>query len=305
MKTVFSIWKNASFFKERSREDFLAYNTKRGIFAVADGVGLWKDIEYAGKYPRSSGSGRLSRAFCGAFVHHFERNPDAKVIDGFRVGNAAAKKVNHNRSKYDVFRKHRGLFAATAAMARIDGHILNWAHICDAGVMIIDTHGKVKLQKDGCHHYFPWPNDVRGYESSTWTLFARTLVRNAISKENKLLGYGVITGEPEAERYVESGTYRLSSRDVVVLYTDGFAPYLTLPEFRKKLTHLKSLSELREIVDNVVEKKTAPLRKALEGHHIDGRASVEVIEGRLRKILGKRFKEMEWVKEKSLIVVRI
>jgi len=305
MKKVFSIWKDTSFLAGRPREDFLAYNAQQGAFVVADGVGLWEGIEYMGKYPRSSGSGRLSLAFCEAFTHHFTRHPHAKVADGFMAGNAAAKEVNRDRSKYNVFRKHRGLFAATAAMARVDGQTLHWAHICDAGVMVIGANGKVKLHKDGCRHHFPWPNDVRGYELSMWTLFVRTLVRNAISKENELLGYGVITGEPEVERYVESGTYRLSPNDIVVLHTDGFAPYLALPEFRKRIIQLESQSELRGVVEDFIEKKTASLRKALQGHRVDGRASVEVIEGKLREILGKRFREVEWAKEKSLIIVKI
>lgn len=300
---VFSFWE-AEMLKGRPREDFFAYNSNTGAFAVADGVGLWEGIEYVGKYPKSSGSGRLSKAFCEAFVHHFARYPRASVMDGFVAGNTAAKEINRDRSKYDVFRKHRGLFAATAAMACIKGRTLNWAHICDAGVMVIGANGKVKLHKDGCRQHFPWPNDVRDYEISTWTLFARTLVRNAISKENKLLGYGVITGEPEAERYLESGAYRLSPNDVVVLHTDGFAPYLALPEFRKRVAQLESQSELCKVVYDFIAKKTAPLRKALKGYRIDGRASVEVIEGKLREILGKHFREVEWVKEKTLLVVR-
>lgn len=296
---------DSGFLKNRPREDFSAADTATGVFAVADGVGLWEGIEYVGRYPKVSGSARLSRAFCESFVNYLSHHPRATVAAGFRAGNRAAARVNKNRSKYDAFRKHKGLYAATAAMGRVRGRILEWAHICDAGVAVINKNGKLKFREDGCRHRFPWPKDVRKYDSSTWTFFARTLVRNAVGKDGGLLGYGVITGEQEAERYLEVGRYRLIPGDVVVFYTDGFAPYFSLPMFRKALAKIGSKENLRKEMKGVIGNKTAALRKTLRGCRLDSGASVDVIEGKLRRILGKHFRTIEYAKEKSLIMARV
>lgn len=301
---MISFWQSSLLLKGRPREDFFAFDVKTGAFAVADGVGLWEGIEYTGRYPSSSGSGRLSRAFCQAFVRYFKKHPRAGIVTGFIAGNTAAKKVNRHRSKYDVFQKHRGFFAATAAMIHLKGQTLEWAHLGDAGVMVIGPKGEVRLRRDSCPNYFPWPSDVGCYKSSTWTFFARTLARNAVDKENRPMGYGVITGELEAIHYLESGALKLSPDEVVVLYTDGFTPYLEVPEFRRQISQLESEVELSRVVNDLLEKNTVHLRKALKNYRFDSRLNIEVLEERWRKILGRHFNEVRWVKEKSLLLIK-
>ena len=289
----------------RPMEDIFAYDSDNGVFVVADGVSLWEDIEYVGRYPKRSGSARLSRVFCKEFVDYLSHHPQADIKKGFIAGNTAAAEVNKDRSKYDVFSKHRGLYAATAAMVHIREKTLEWAHICDAGIVVIGKNGDIKLRREGCSHSFQWPHDTRNYGVNTWTFFARTIVRNAMGHEGQRLGYGVITGEPEAVHYLETGKRKLVSGDVVVIYSDGFAPYFSLAQFRKILATWESSQELERKIMQIIEKKTAWLSKELHGNRIDLRASHEVITNKLKKILGKRFKEVEWGKEKTLIAIKI
>lgn len=300
---VFSL-QQTGYFQKRPQEDSLCVDESAGIFAVADGVGLWEGIEYVGNYPRISGSAKLSKVFAETFVKYIARHPDASISEGFRAGNAAAKKINTGRSKYTVFREHKGLFAATAAMAVVRKNILHWSHICDAGVAIIDSKGSLKLRKESCNHSFSWPKDSSNYDESTRTLFARTIVRNGVSRAGRPQGYGVITGEPEAEFFLESGKYKLRKGDVVVVYSDGFSPYLSFAPFRKILLAADSDQELKRAIEKLAEEKTARFQKALRGKHIDERKSVEVIVAQLKKFLGKHYLDFEWAKERSLIVIK-
>lgn len=251
---VFSFWEPASLSKQ-PREDYFAFDGKSGTFVIADGVGLYEGIEYVGKYPRSSGTYRISRAFCKAFINYLTRHPKGGIQEGFRVSNAAAARINEGRSKYDVFKKHKNLFAATAAMAKIKESVLEWGQIADAGVAVIGKDGKLKFRKDNDYWRVPLPKDIGFYESSTYTFSARTFLRNAISKEGKLLGYGVITGEPEAERYLRTGKCSLTRGDIVLLYTDGFTPYIKLPSFRKTILLTDSKRGFRIAIEDLIKTK--------------------------------------------------
>jgi hypothetical protein len=114
-----------------------------------------------------------------------------------------------------------------------------------------------------------------------------------------------VTGEPEAALYLEHGQFRLAPDDTVVIYTDGFRPYLASLGFRKMLASFESERLLGEYIHRITEEHTTKLRRMLRDRRIDSRASTEIIEAKLRQILGRRFRETEWAKEKSLIAVKV
>jgi serine/threonine protein phosphatase PrpC len=300
---VFSLANNGLTGK-RPFEDALKYDVGSGAFAVADGVTLWEGIEYQGRYPKRSGSAKLARAFCDGFVRYHKQNPSSDFLAAFRAGNRSAARVNIGRSKYHIFREHKGLFAATVTTAIVTGRRLDWAHICDAGVAVITKDGKLKMKKDDCRHSFPWFKDTKQYEASARTFFIRTIVRNAIGPDGQLQGYGVVTGEPEAERYIESGKYSLLPGESAVLFSDGFASYLELPAFRKLIARATSEKEFRMDTEKIIREKTRKIRRKIRGKKIDWLASVEIIQRKFREILGKDVDEFKWAKEKSIIIIK-
>jgi len=301
--TVFSLAKDGLTGK-RPFEDAMKYDMESGVFAIADGVGLWEGIEYQGRYPKKSGSAKLAKAFCDGFIRHHKKNPTSDILESFKAGNRVAGKVNIGRSKYDAFRKQNGLFAATVAIALLKGRKLEWAHVCDAGIAIIGKGGVLKMKKDGCGDSFPWPKDIAKYESSTRTFFWRTIVRNGIGLTGKPQGYGVVTGEPEVEHFIERGTYTLSPGEAVVLFSDGFAPYLELSSFKKLIVGASSDKEFKAGAEEIIDEKTAVIRRKFKGKKFDWLASVEIVMAEAKKILGKDAGEFEWAKEKSIIVIR-
>jgi hypothetical protein len=55
--------------------------------------------------------------------------------------------------------------------------------------------------------------------------------RDKLNAEGKRVGYGVVTGEPEALEYLSSGTLTLKAGEFLSVLTDGFEHYMDLPEF--------------------------------------------------------------------------
>jgi hypothetical protein len=214
------------------KEDAWAIDRKNGIFAVADGVHLLKGIEYKGKYPRISRAGTLSQIFCDNFLK-FARTQ--KMGKAFSLANRSVFSINKNRNRHSTFSNAEAYFAATGAFGRIKDRTLEWGNICDSGVAIINARNKIIFWRLDHSHHGPCDALIKGYSVLDMSYMFRTIFRNALSSRGKKLGYGVITGEPSAEKYAWFGKKRLREGDMVVFITDGFEEYLKARSFRVAL----------------------------------------------------------------------
>ena len=244
-------------------EDFLLADPRLPIFVVADGVTL--EFNPDGTYPLPSGAARAARLFCMHALAEARRRYKHFSIDdlraSFRAGNRAVGKLNSRCIDMSIYRDGRpvskkidywntDLFATTAAFAvlapphlgtsdvpRFDGgkRTLYWASICDSFVAHYDANGSLKFRSPEC-----WPNtperrcfpknwESRPEEERKKEL--RRTYRNGIGVHDKLIGYGVATGEEAAERYLNTGKLTVSPGDLVFLHTDGFERYFDLPDF--------------------------------------------------------------------------
>jgi serine/threonine protein phosphatase PrpC len=302
---AFSFWKGSLIFPRHPREDAVIVNDKWGIFVVADGVTLAHGIEYVGKYPRISPACAIANVFASVFLISVlgERSVKNPVRKAFREANKAAGRINKNRSKFTVLSKCNNLFAATASMAVIRGNMLHWGQLCDAGIGVINKNGILKFRKDTYVNLFPVQRDIELYDTRSRLLFFRTIMRNAVSLEGRPQGYGVVTGEPDAELFLQSASYPLEEGDTVILYSDGFSSYLQSPSFLRLLANTP-LEKLRAKIEEVIDKKTARIREGLRNQAIDYEASVENIIERVKEILGDRYVDRKYDEEKSIIVVR-
>jgi len=218
-------------------EDYFAVSKKFPIFAVADGVTLEKNK--LGRYPRSSGAQKAAQIFCKTVIREAEKlYPKFKTShlnNIFRTANRAVGRYNHRRqrSKRNINYWDFDLFAATASFALIKNNTLYWASICDAGMAHFDRRGTRTLLACEC-----WPNLSKSLPSN-WDTFSekerkiiiRRDYRNALGPKGELKGYGVITGQREAENYLNEGDLLVGAGDLIFLFTDGFEPYLKLKEF--------------------------------------------------------------------------
>lgn len=289
----------------RPQEDYLSFNKDAKAFVVADGVGLWDGIEYIKKYPNTSGSGKISKIFCQSFIKYLTKNPKANIQKAFEQSNIASATANKNRSKYNILKNKNGLFAATAAMAHIKNNVLEWAQICDSGIMVINKDGKIRLKQDSYEQLFNWPNDIKKYDTDLRILIFRSLIRNAVDKNNKAIGYGIITGEPEVNYYLKSGKLKLSPGDCVFLYTDGFTPYLEIQNFRKMIINSLSEKDLQKNINNFIQKQIAPIKNKLSNYKISPYKNTKTVEKELCSMLQNHKSAIKWAKEKSLVIIKV
>lgn len=219
------------------QEDYLLESRKYPIFAVADGVTL--ELDKKGSYPNPSGAGEVARIFCEVAVkeaekvyNHFGESDLRKV---FARANLAVAKYNRSQgwAKGKLNYWDFDLFAATAAWAVVKDKLVYWASLCDSYVMHFDRRGQQKFKSPDC-----WPtlrqnlpkNWLERSEAERKKIIRRDY-RNGISKKDELIGYGVVTGEKTAERYLNFGRLVFEKGDVVFVLTDGFENYMSLPQF--------------------------------------------------------------------------
>lgn len=224
------------------QEDAFAVDAKRGVFAVADGVHLYRGAEYAGEYPHPSPAGSLARKFCSTFVRRARR---MNLRRAFSAANYSLAPLNKSRN----FFPPRLKVAATASFGRIRGKILEWGLICDSGVAVVGKSGNLKLFAQD--RLWLSDFDLSKFDDSAQRFFARTVFRNAISQTGKKTGYGVLTGEKAAEKYARYGKQKLMYGDVVVFFTDGFELFMKNRGFRRVLACFD-----KKTIERFIDKKT-------------------------------------------------
>lgn len=219
------------------REDYLLVSRRYPIFCVADGVTLEPDAQ--GRYPHPSGASEIAKIFCKKVIEEAERRyanfseSDLKAV--FQNANSAVGKYNrqHGRTKKNSNFWSFDLFAATAAFAVIKNRTAYWASICDSYITRFDARGELKFKCLSC-----WLN-IKQCLPKEWgklpepeqKKIIRSKYRNGIDKQGKLIGYGVVTGEKTALKYLEHGSWLIEPSDLILLFTDGFEEYSYLPKF--------------------------------------------------------------------------
>jgi hypothetical protein len=219
------------------QEDYLETSSRFPIFAVADGVTL--EMNPDGTYPNPSGAGEAARLFCTHAICEAEKRykefSQDDLSETFLAGNKAVGAYNNSqgrvRNKLNYW--NIDLFAATVTFGILKENKFYWASLCDCYVAHYDSDMRPKFRSPECwpaeRRCFPpdWeqrPEDERKKE-------IRRMYRNGVQSDGQMCGYGVATGEANAEKYLNTGVLELSQGDRVFLYSDGFEQYFNLPQF--------------------------------------------------------------------------
>ncbi len=221
------------------QEDFLLQSKKYPIFVVADGVTLIQYILDKEPYPNPSPAGDLAKIFCQEFIEaaeaKYETFEDGDIVDFFIQANEAVRKYNTGlgRTKDTVDYWKNDFYAATAAFVIIKENTVYWGSICDSYVMGF-SNGKMIFSSPQCNAlkeadgptFTGDPNDKKAK-----TIFNWQTKRNGIDEQNRKIGYGVITGEKEAEKYLCSGKFDVKTGDIITVLTDGFEDFMKSSDF--------------------------------------------------------------------------
>ncbi len=257
-------------------DQFYAYDSE---IIVADGitrdpVGVSNLNAYAleqilEKYPRPSGGELAARVVVETFM-----NTTGNVKEKLIICNQAVKKLN------DIYIKkcdylQNDYYGAVASCIQINGNTLDYAYICDCGVIIYNQSGEVKFQTiDEKETYSdPYINQI----GIPWNLpEARVIVRrdyrnnlNQI-KDGKCISYGALTGEESAISFIKYGQIELSKGDIVAVYSDGFTPFLKEKQFIELLCNFDSTKFEEFIHSKSLENDKYGKEKTLVLMKIDG-----------------------------------
>lgn len=242
-------------------EDSLLVEGK--IFCVADGItrdpispkdftnlSVEKSLK---NYPNPSGARFAADIFCESFVKSLNKKvPSVKTIrNTFIFGNKKVAELNKSSGKKADFLVN-DFFGCVASGGVIYNNKLFWAGICDCGIIVYDKAGKIKFQTPN------WMKPFEVYEKQNlqkkdfnfaipeYRKMIRSEYRNNAKKifENKCVSYGALTGEKEAEKFMNFGEIGIFKGDLLVFYTDGFEATVQHKKFFKTIYNkTESLAE--------------------------------------------------------------
>jgi serine/threonine protein phosphatase PrpC len=218
------------------QEDYLLNSKQYPIFAVADGVTLLIDEE--SRYPNPSGAGEVAKIFCRKAIETAEKKyPKFARKDILKVFNQANQSIRdynikNNRTIGTINFGTVDFYHITAAFSLIKEGKIFWGNICDAQVMLLNNKGEQKFLSPGNpFNQQKLPANWKRLSKIKKGIYAHKFARNKLNQKGQPIGYGVLTGEKEALKYVNYGVLDCLNGDILFIFTDGFADYLNLPEF--------------------------------------------------------------------------
>lgn len=236
------------------------YYTTENEAIIADGItrdpiGI-KDLfacsskEFLNNYPRPSGAFLAAKEICDMFS-----KTKGTLKERLIECNIAVKKIN---SKYILKCDYleNDYYGAVTSCVNFKNNLLNYAYICDCGVIVYDCLGNIKFQTEDDKKFYSDPF-IRQI-GIPWNLpEARVIIRRDYRNNlnnihnGKCVSYGAITGEESAISFIKTGQVKLSKDDIIVLYSDGFYEFLHDKDFIAQIVNFK-----KEIFESYIKVKS-------------------------------------------------
>lgn len=216
--------------KTTFREDSFVYDEQRKIACVADGVtrdfldgsvvshdlnGMMKFLNE--EYPNPSPAREAADICTKTFLETMSLNEANKRIWYYNLKN--------NLTETDYLAKD--LAGCTAAGFLEDNGIINYSFIADSRIAIINNKRNLRFKTpdEGPHsegkrlYLESRVQENGGWNNSQARIDIRRDYRN--NPNNNYFSFGVLTGEKNAERYIETGMQPIRLGDYVLAFTDG------------------------------------------------------------------------------------
>ena len=206
--------------------------------------------EFLEKYPRPSGAELAAKEVCSTFS-----NATGSLDDRLIEANKSVKRLNEkciNECDY----LENDYYGTVASCVCIEDNILNYAYICDCGVIVYDKNGNIRFKTDDDKELYSdqYINKI----GIPWNLpearkIVRSEYRNNLNNiiDGKCVSYGALTGEENAVSFIKSGQLKLEDGDTIIVYSDGFSYYLNEFEFINNVTNFN-----KDIFEKYVDEKS-------------------------------------------------
>lgn len=241
-------------------EDKFYFDQSQNLAVIADGItrdsfdcpnlNTASDEAIFQNYPNPSPAAQAAEVVCNTFANQRHIQDLEKVM---HLANANVHKLNQN---VECDYLEHDYAACVAASAYIKNHTLNYAYVCDCGIIVWDKNGNIRF-KTSDDKLLVDPYIAQALEKTPWHLpEGRVVVRRDFRnnpdniQDGKCVSYGALTGEKNAEFFIKHGSVALQEGDTVAVFSDGFSPYFKLPNFFEHLDNLESLEKLVEAWEN-------------------------------------------------------
>ena len=237
-------------------EDY--FKVEDNIFCVADGVtrdSIYGESipypknkqeveEWIKVYPNPSGAYEAAKICAESFVEkllEYDKKIDENVIlDAIKNANNKIAKINENR-KIDYLAND--LFCCVAVGGCIIENTLYCFSIGDCHITAFDENFNIKFNTINNHKQFEDYLEIYSKENEyDWNnpkdrVMVRRDFRNKPGKlyNNKEISFGVLSGEKEAEHYIDVYKVDLSQIKYICAYSDGCEPFFETKEIAKKI----------------------------------------------------------------------
>lgn len=257
----------AQYGEKTVREDY--YRVKNNIFCIADGV--TRDYidgtpakypkneeevkEWVKKYPYPSGAYEAAKIIADSFVEYINNEKHIDKVDILEI----LKKINEEVWKINKDRKidylKEDYYCAVAVGGIIEENILYAFSIGDCHITLLDEQYNIifttinnhKIFENYIENVYSKENNYN-WEEETTRIMVRRDFRNKPEEKNS---FGVISGEKESLKYID--TYRISLDKVkyICAYSDGCEP-----DFENK-------DAIKGIIENTRERMETGKEKTL------------------------------------------
>jgi serine/threonine protein phosphatase PrpC len=198
---------------DKPNEDAFSASPTRAAACIADGVTRFRNPD--GSYPRPSPARLAAMGLAEAVERLPSPSAPHECEPMLRACFAAA---NENIARIECASAERPGTVGSAVL--LTGDLLAWAHLGDGAILLMGpnlkpllltrdqmTLARAKVRKS-CPDLDP---DAR----------KRFMQQTVLNRRDIPDGYGVLTGDPAALDFVETGTVRLEDGQRIVLATDG------------------------------------------------------------------------------------
>ncbi len=221
-----------------SIEDQYYANDNEAIVAdgiTRDPIGISDFSKYSKRdflenYPRPSGAKLAAKEICKTFS-----KTDGTLVNRLIEANRSVKRLNE-RYIPECDYLENDYYGAVASCVSINDNLLNYAYICDCGIIVYDKNGNIKFKTEDEKELYsdPYINQI----GIPWNLpearkIVRSKYRNNLNNivDGKCVSYGALTGEESAVSFIRNGQIELKDGDIVIVYSDGFSYFLFEIEF--------------------------------------------------------------------------
>lgn len=185
---------------------------------------------YIERYPKPSGAELVAKAICASFP-----KTKGSLKERLVECNKEVKRINDKYIKSCDYLTN-DYYGAVASCVHIQNNVLDYAYVCDCGVIVYDKNGNVKFQTIDDKEAISDPYiSKNGFE---WSIpkdraTVRKTYRNNINniQDGKCVSFGALTGEDSFKYFIKTGQIKLEEGDRIVVHSDGFIDYLNEKDF--------------------------------------------------------------------------